>query len=101
MSAQRKAPVSPPVLTVVQSANDAVQVQTLAERIGRLQAEARHLAREQVSALEARLIETAVLADEIAHGGDAYPVGVRELARKLAEDTPRMAQTLGIIIARG
>jgi len=74
MSAQRKAPVSPPVLTVIQSANDSLQVQTLAERIERLQAEAKHLAREQVAALEAKLVEAAALADEIARGGEAYPV---------------------------
>ena len=100
MSAQRKAPASPPVLTVVQTANDSIQVQTLAERIDRLQAEAKTLAREQVTALEAKLDEAAAIADEIARGGEAYPVGVREIARKLAEDTPRTARTLEIILAR-
>src|SRR5215469_16101141 len=100
MSAQRKAPASPPVLTVVQTANDAVQVQTLAERIERLQAEAKNLAREQVTALETKLAEAAALADEIAHGGEAYPVGVRELARKLAEDAPRTARSFEAILSR-
>jgi hypothetical protein len=100
MSAQRKAPASHPVLTVVQTANDSVQVQTLAERIARLQAEAKNLAREQVTALETKLGEAAALADEIAQGGDAYPVGVRELARKLAEETPRTVMNFEAIIAR-
>ena len=100
MSAQRKAPLSPPMLTVVPSANDTLQVQTLAERIERLQAEAKNLAREQVAALETKLIEAALLSDEIARGGEAYPVGVREIARRLAEETPRTAQSLGAIVAR-
>ena|ERR1700758_3629244 len=100
MSAQRKAPLSTPILTVVPSANDVVQVQTLAERIERLQAEAKNLAREQVTVLEAKLIEAASLADEIARGGEAYPVGVREIARRLAEETPRTAQSLEAIVAR-
>ncbi|HWE45539.1 MAG TPA: hypothetical protein VG407_05875 [Caulobacteraceae bacterium] len=100
MSAQRQAPASHPVLTVVQTANDSVQVQTLAERIERLQAEAKNLAREQVTALETKLSEAAALAEEISHGGDVYPVGVRELARKLAEDAPRTAMNLEAIIAR-
>jgi hypothetical protein len=100
MSAQRKAPASPPVLTVVQSTNDSLQVQTLAERIERLQAEAKNLAREQVIALEAKLFEAAAIAEEIARGGEAYPVGVREIARRLAEDTPRTAQNLEVIVSR-
>jgi hypothetical protein len=58
----------------------------LTDRIRRLQSEARDMAREHVSLLEASLVETARLAGEIADGGDAYPVGVREMARQLIAD---------------
>ncbi|HBV12106.1 MAG TPA: hypothetical protein DEB60_03140 [Brevundimonas sp.] len=54
--------------------------ETTAERVKRLQAEARALAIEQVEALEAALCKAADMAREIADGGDAYPVGARELA---------------------
>ena len=71
-----------------------------AGRIQRLQAEARNLAREQIAALEAKLAEASILADEIAQGGDAYPVGVREIDRGLADQNPRTARNLGIIMSR-
>jgi hypothetical protein len=105
MSALQKKLVSAPVLTVVSPpcpslANEPVSIETLAEKIKRLQAEARSLAREQVNALEAKLEEAAALANDIAVGGDAYPVGARELARKFAEDTPRTIQSLEAILHR-
>ena len=58
----------------------------LTARIRRLQAEARAMAGEHVKLLEASIIETAKLAEEIAEGGDAYPVGVREMARQMVAD---------------
>jgi hypothetical protein len=100
MSVQRKASVSPPILTVVPSANDALMIESLADRIQRLQAEARGLAREQIIALETKLAEAAALAEEIALGGEAYPVGVREIARRLAEETPRTAGAMAMIMSR-
>ena len=58
----------------------------LTARIRRLQAEARAMAGEHVKLLEASIVETAKLAEEIAEGGDAYPVGVREMARQMVAD---------------
>ena len=74
--------------------------QTTADRVKQLQAEARALAIEQVEALEKILAEAAALADEIAKGGDAYPVGAREIASRLAEDLPAKAETIKAIVAR-
>lgn len=74
--------------------------QTTADRVKQLQAEARALAIEQVEALERRLNEAAALADEIAKGGDAYPVGAREIASRLAEDLPAKAETIKAIVSR-
>lgn len=58
----------------------------LTARIRRLQAEARAMAGEHVKMLEASIIEAAKLAEEIAEGGDAYPVGIREMARQMVTD---------------
>ncbi len=73
---------------------------SLADRIRALQAEARGLAREQVEALAASLLATQRLADEIAAGGEAYPPGVREIARRLSEDSAAKALTLEALSAR-
>lgn len=74
--------------------------QTTAERVKRLQIEARALAVEQIEALEAKLLEAAELAREISGGGDAYPVGARELASRLTEDLTGRVDTLKAIVAR-
>ena len=65
-----------------------------AERIRRLQWEARVLAAEQVETLAADLEALATRALEIAEGGEAYPPGTRELASRIAEDLPERAKTL-------
>lgn len=74
--------------------------ETIAQRVRRLHAEAKQLAREHVRTLTAALSEVEQLAAEIADGGDAYPPGVRDLARRLAEDCEARAQTLEAIISR-
>ncbi len=73
---------------------------TTADRVKRLQMEARALAVEQVEALEKVLMQASVMAQEIADGGDAYPVGARELAGRLASDLPMKAQTLKAVVSR-
>jgi len=76
------------------------QPQTTADRVRRLQLEARALAVEQVEALERALMQASALAKEIAEGGDAYPVGARELAGRLSADLPAKAETLKAIVGR-
>ncbi len=73
---------------------------TTAERVKRLQLEARGLALEQVEALENALHAAAAIAKEIADGGDAYPVGAREVASRLVSDLPIKAETIRTIVAR-
>jgi hypothetical protein len=73
---------------------------TTAERVKRLQQEARALALEEVEGLERLLAEAAAKAREIAEGGDAYPVGAREIASRLAEDLPMKAETIKAIVSR-
>lgn len=74
--------------------------ETTADRVKRLQLEARALAVEQVEALEKLLLEASAMAQEIADGGEAYPVGARELAGRLASDLPARAQTLKAVVSR-
>ena len=71
-----------------------------AERVRRLQAQARALACEHADMLAALLDEAAIMARDIAQGGDAYPVGAREMAQRLADDLPTRALTLKAVAAR-
>jgi hypothetical protein len=73
---------------------------TTADRVKRLQMEARALAVEQVEALEKMLLQASTMAREIADGGEAYPVGARELAGRLVADLPAKAQTLKAVVSR-
>jgi hypothetical protein len=81
-------------LTVVSESNSA------SERMQRLKAEARGLADEHLKTLNETLTDVARLAREVCEGGDLYPVGAQELARRLTEDAGRQALTLSAIIAR-
>lgn len=71
-----------------------------AERVKRLQLEAHALALEEVVELEKTLLKAAEMARAIADGGDAYPVGVREVASRIAGDLPVKAETIHSIAAR-
>lgn len=73
---------------------------TTAERVKRLQLEAKMLAREQIEALEQQMRQVVAQAEEIANGGDAYPVGARELCRSMIEELSAKAATLGAIAHR-
>ena len=46
------------------------------------------------------LLDAATKAKEIANGGDAYPVGAREMASRLAADLPTKAETIKSIVHR-
>jgi enoyl-CoA hydratase/carnithine racemase len=84
-----------------QDAGDArTAVQTVADRVRALQAEAKGLAREHVQELERLLLEVEKMSAEIAEGGEAYPAGVRDIARRLVEDCEARVQTLEAIVSR-
>ena len=93
-----------PSLSVVAD-NDLKTIQTpksesVAERVRRLQAEAKQLAKDHIKALTTRIAELEVMAAEIAEGGEAYPPGVRDLARRMVDDCDSRIQTLEAIVAR-
>ncbi|MDP1616121.1 hypothetical protein [Phenylobacterium sp.] len=95
-----------PSLSVVAASGKVATVErtnsdtAVAERVRRLQAEARSLVGEHVRALEAALNDVERLSAEIAGGGEFYPPGVREIARRLTEDAEVKAQALEAIMAR-
>ena len=76
------------------------QPEPVAARVRRLQTEARQLARSHIEAFTAQLAQAQAMATEIADGGDAYPAGVRDLARRFAEDAETRVQTLTTIAGR-
>jgi hypothetical protein len=92
--------MTPPLSVVADNSAAKLSTSDLSERIRRLQAEAKSLAREHIHALEMALLQVERLSAEIAEGGDAYPAGIRELARRMAEDCEMKVQTLEAISSR-
>jgi hypothetical protein len=74
--------------------------ETVAQRVKRLQAEARQLAKDHIRSLTEAMTSLEAMAAEIAEGGDAYAPGVREVARQLTEDLDSRVQTLEAISSR-
>ena len=74
--------------------------ETRAERIRRMQSNARALAREQVEAMTEAMHQVSRMAEEISTGGEAYPVGVRELASRLKADLEGQAKLVETLLAR-
>ncbi|HXV00162.1 MAG TPA: hypothetical protein VG166_06670 [Caulobacteraceae bacterium] len=75
-------------------------VESGVERVRRLQQETRLLAQEQVEILARDMKALADRSTEVAEGGDAYPVGVRELCSRMADELNQQAQSLIAIIER-
>lgn len=76
------------------------KTETVAERVRRLQTEAKQLAKDHVKTLTSAMVDLEQLAAEIADGGDAYAPGIRDVARRLVEDLDSRVQTLEAIVAR-
>ena len=92
--------MSPSLSVVANNDLNTQRPETVAERVRKLQAEAKKLAKDQIHALTAAITDAERVAVEIAEGGDAYPAGVRDLARRFAEDAGARVQTLEAITAR-
>ena len=86
--------------TALSIVSDNTKVATVAERVRRLQAEARQLAQDHVLALSTAMAQANHLAQEIDEGGEAYPPGIRDLARRFAEDCDLRLQSIEAIAAR-
>ncbi len=74
--------------------------ESTADRVQRLQAEARMLAREEMERLERDMRRLAEQARIIADGGEAYPAGVRELTGRISVETKQRAEILQALLQR-
>jgi hypothetical protein len=92
--------IVPPVSGVAEVYDLGRGPETTAERVKRLQDEARLLAREEVERLHRDLRRLADQARSVADGGDAYPAGIRELASRIAVDTAQRADILRALLER-
>ena len=92
--------IVPPVPGVAEIYDLGRGPETTAQRVKRLQAEARLLAREEVERLDRDLRRLADQAKAVADGGEAYPAGVRELAGRISVDTAQRAEILRALIER-
>lgn len=92
--------MSPSLSVVADNDLHTAKQETVADRVRRLQAEAKQLAKDHVHALSAAIMNAETIAAEIAEGGDAYPPGIRDLARRFVEDADMRVQTLEAISAR-
>ena len=70
------------------------------DRSQRLMSEARQAADAQVIDLRHALQRVAELAADVGQGGDVYPVGVRDLAAKIANDAAWCGQTMQSIMRK-
>ena len=92
--------MSPSLAVVADNTALPVEAETLSARIQRLQRETRVMAVEHIKALEAAIDEVARLAAEVADGGEAYPVGARELSRQMLGDYQGRRRALDAIVGR-
>lgn len=72
-----------------------------AQRVQALMAQAKGIARHHVLDMRAKVEAGVNVAREIENGGDAYPAGIREVARKVADDGESLIGTLDALLARG
>lgn len=75
-------------------------LEPIAQRVARLQLEARNLATQHVIDMIEAMQEVARMAAETAGLGESVPPGVRDLALRLAEDVPAKAQTIAALMER-
>lgn len=92
--------IVPPVPGVAEIYDLGRGPETTSQRVKRLQAEARLLAREEIERLDRDLRRLADQARAIAEGGDAYPAGIRELAGRIGVDTAQRAEMLRALTER-
>ena len=73
---------------------------SLAERMERLRSDANAVALEHINAFLSVLSEASMLADQVASGGEAYHIGVREIARRTHKELAPVVLSLMAIRER-
>ena len=82
------------------ASSPALDADSLADRMERLRNDASTLASEHTNVFLQSLAETTALADQVANGGEAYHIGVREIARRAHADLASMVLSLRAVLGR-
>jgi hypothetical protein len=82
------------------SPSPSLDVDTLGERMERLRHDANALASEHTNIFLQSLTDTASLADQLANGGEAYQIGVREIARRAHADLAATVLSLRAVLGK-
>jgi hypothetical protein len=80
---------------------DVGAAETIAEKMKRLRAEAQDSARSHALAFVRALAELESLAEDIANGGEAYPVGIRQAATRIGPDLAGVRLNVTSLLGRG
>lgn len=72
-------------MSAVTKLSETVDVKTISSRIKSLQEQAKSLAKEHIRDFVTLIEELEAMATDISDGGDAYPAGIRDIARQMAE----------------
>jgi hypothetical protein len=72
----------------------------IADKMRRLRDEAAAQARLHAQDFERAIADLQDLAADIADGGEAYPVGIREAARRLAPDLAGASMNITVLLGR-
>lgn len=90
---------TPSLHVVIDHESDTPPLPTRIQRIRDLKSQVAQLTREHVQHLLQQLAETTATALEIAQE-DSFAPGIRDLARRYADDTQARAETMGAIAGR-
>jgi hypothetical protein len=80
---------------------EAADTETLAARMERLRTDATAIANQHIEAFIITLGEANGLAEEVATGGEAYSIGVREIARRVNKELSPIVLSLQALQKRG
>lgn len=92
--------MSPSLTVVADKTPEFTARELLSIRVQQLQAEAKKLAKDHVAALVSSMGDVEQIAQEISTGGDVYPPGIRDLARRLVEQMDAQMQIVEAISRR-
>lgn len=70
----------------LRATTDTAVIESLADRMDRLRADATLVANEHIALLVKALSDAADLAEQVANGGEAYQIGAREIARRMHKE---------------
>jgi hypothetical protein len=73
---------------------------TLAERMERLRSDASAVAQEHIGLFIDALLKANEFAEQVANGGEAYPIGVREIARRTNKELAPVVLSLQAVHLR-